>query len=100
MVQEIFLEYGRALLFVIGGIEFMNKASDKPLTKRMKIVLQVVNSLVAAVLMVLDGWTEGFTGGLIVLIFSKFCMVLFVSTLFYQLAVKKIRDAGGQIKGA
>lgn len=99
MVQEIILEYGKALLFVIGGIEFVNKARETKLSKNWKIILQVIFSLVAGILNGLSGWADGFTVGLVVLIISKFGMVLVVSTLFYQLGVKKIRDAGGKIRG-
>ena len=99
MIEQILIEYGRALLFVIGGIEFVNKAVDKPLTKNWKIALQVILSLLAGILNGLSGWIDGLTVMLVVLIMSKFGMILVVSTLFYQLGVKKIRDAGGKVQG-
>ena len=97
MIQETLMEYGQSILMVIGLMELFKKLIEKKLTHRQLILIQVSLCFVAGLLNGLTGWQDGLTAGLVVLIITKCGLLASITTLFYSLIVKKIRDAGGKV---
>ena len=102
MLTEIILnvlkEYVPAIIIIMGLIEFTRQATEKKrLSKYM--ILQLIFCLVAGVLSPLQGWGDGYTAGLIILMITKWLTFISLTTLFYELIVRKIKEAGGKIKG-
>lgn len=98
MLENIISDYIAPIIMIVGLIEFTRKAVDKKkLTFYM--MLQIVFCFIAGLLIVLGNWADEFTAGLVVAVAYKWLMLVSLSTLFYQLIVKKIRDAGGQVRG-
>lgn len=98
MIQETLMEYGQSTLMVIGLMELFKKLISKKLTHRQLILIQVSLCFVAGLLNGLTDWQDGFTAGLIVLVANKWGLLASITTLFYSLIIKKIRDAGGKIR--
>lgn len=84
------------IIMIIGLIEFTRKVMDKK-KLNLYMILQVVFCFVSGLMIVLSGWIDGFTAGLVVAIVYKWLMLVSLTTLFYQLLVKKIREAGGKV---
>lgn len=98
MLEQIIMDYIAPIVMIIGLIEFTRKAIEK---KRLTVymVLQLVFCFVAGLLIVIEAAPAEFTAWLILAITYKWLMLVSITTLFYSLIVKKIRDAGGQVKG-
>lgn len=94
MVEQVLLRYVQPCLMVIGLIEFVKKGTDKKMEKKFYMILQLILCAVAGILVALKEWTEGFTGGLVVLMLIETGMLISLTMLFYELLVKKIKALG------
>lgn len=98
MLDQIMSNYIQPIVLIIGMIEFIKNVREKgKLTPSM--VMQVVFCFIASALVVLQGWQDGFTAALVALIVYKWLLLISLVTLFYDLVVKKIKEAGGNVKG-
>ena len=98
MIEQIISDYVIPIVMIIGLIEFVKHVQDAGrLTASM--IMHVVFCLVAGLLLVLQGWQDGFTAGLVAGIAYKWLLLISMVQLFYSLVVKKIREAGGKVKG-
>lgn len=99
MIEEIITEYIKPIIMIMGLIELVKKCLPEKKSKYFWITIQTVLCLIAGILVGLQGWVDGINTALIVLIMTKFLVLLSLTTLFYEFFLKKIREAGGKIKG-
>lgn len=98
MLEQIITDYVLPIVTIIGLIEFCKRVRDNGrLTSSM--VMQLVFSFVYALLIITGSWQDEFTAMLVALIAYRWLQTVAMVTLFYDLVVKKIRDAGGKVKG-
>jgi hypothetical protein len=94
MIEQVLMEYVKPIILVIGLIEMAKKYGNGNITRVGIMIMQLVFCLIAGVLVALQGWTEGFTSGLVVLMVTKWLILLSLTTLFYDFLLKKIKAIG------
>lgn len=99
MIETVISEYIKPIIMIMGLIELVKKCLPGKRSKYFWIIIQGVFCLIAGLLVGLQGWVDGLTTALVVLILTKFLVLLSLTTLFYQFFLKKIRDAGGKVQG-
>lgn len=96
MLEALIQEYLKPIVLIIGQIEFTKRIIKNGLNRYQ--VMQICFCLVAVILITF----RGDLSDPLVMVFEIVYETLFmisITTLFYDLFVKKIKAAGGKIKG-
>lgn len=100
-IKEALVTYLPSIIMVIGLIEYVKNWFVKgDRRQRVYLLMQLFASLLAGLLLVTSAWIGDIGLLLLFSVVYAWGMILSLTTLFYDLIVKKIRDAGGQVKGA
>ena len=94
MIVDIILEYLQQLVIIIGSIEMIKKYYGKKISKKTKLILQLVLSFIVSLISVLIEWSADFSPGLVFTIGYRFLLLVILANLFYDTIVKKIKLAG------
>lgn len=98
IIKQVLMEYLPPIIMIVGLIELTRRILEKGFNRY--VVLQFIFCFLAGLLKSLETWKGEFVFLLVIAVVYKFLMLLSLTTLFYQLIVKKIKEAGGQVRGA